>query len=153
MGYLAAWFGESAGTAAIIFAIIPFFNYLFGSCYLFIFIADDITKDLRTFNTAVAASTETKSSNASNRAELINQFCAVIQFYADAKEYAFELVYRHNLWSTMKYFYLLFRCIGAFNHIYKYSLFAFFVWIMLLLSSALVAIQFLIVEYKVNCIQ
>lgn len=45
-------------------------------------------------------------------------------------------------------FFACFRCIDEFNQIYRYSLFTFYVWVMLLSSSSLVTMQFLSVEYS-----
>lgn len=50
-----------------------------------------------------------------------------------------------NRWS----FSLCSSCVDAFNVIYKYSLFAFYVYIMLLLSCSLVTLQYLLVEYGI----
>lgn len=79
-GFVIVWLCESAGCAATMFAILPLIFYLFGSCWLFAFIADDIADDLTAFNETV------KASNAENRSELSDKFCAIMQFYADAKE-------------------------------------------------------------------
>lgn len=43
------------------------------------------------------------------------------------------------------------RCIMEFNHVFEYSLFAFFAWDMLSVSSLLVTIQFELVEDMFHC--
>lgn len=82
-----AWLGESAGLAFLIFAFMPFFKYLIGSFWLFIYIAEDIKSDLIAFNDNVASKTATTTAtpNAQNRIELLDQFCAVAKVYEDAK--------------------------------------------------------------------
>lgn len=47
--------------------------------------------------------------------------------------------------------YLFFRRIKDFNQMYKYSLFAYFSWNMLSLSSVLITLQFQLVEYISFC--
>lgn len=67
-----------------------FFCYFFSACWLFIFIADDIKEDLVVFNTDVISfenGTDAKqSSDVEHRVKLMNQFCANVQTYTDAKE-------------------------------------------------------------------
>lgn len=60
------------------------FRNFFRYCQ-FIFIADDIKKDLTAFN-SVTSLTTTQASNATNRAEMMHQFCAIVQIYTDAKQ-------------------------------------------------------------------
>lgn len=79
-----AWFCESAGEFAVFFAVIPFFSYLFGSCCLFICIADDIREDLTVFNILTAHTA--KKSDVENRVELMNRYRSNVQVYLDAKQ-------------------------------------------------------------------
>lgn len=87
IGYLMAWFPGCAGVF-IKFAITPFFNYLFGSSWLFWYIADDIITDLTAFNNDVFSKKCAKAnpSNSRKRVELITKFCATVQIYTDAKQ-------------------------------------------------------------------
>lgn len=84
VGYLVAWFGESIGMIASVLALIPFLSYLFGTCMLLYFIANDITNDLTAFNSTVAI--DTNPLNAGNRAKFSRKFCAIVQICSDAKE-------------------------------------------------------------------
>lgn len=79
LGYSVAWFGQAFGwtvTASVAFSV---YCFSFGSNLHFIFIAEDITKDLVDFNSIV------KTPNA-NREELMERFCTVIQLYSYVKE-------------------------------------------------------------------
>lgn len=58
-GYIVAWICGNFGLASVIFGFVPFSNYLLGSCWLFIFIADDIAEDLNEFNIVVSTETGT----------------------------------------------------------------------------------------------
>lgn len=78
-GYLAAWISECAGSATIAFSITQFLNLFMGSCWLFIHIADDITKDLVAFNIDVRAAKQ-------NHAESMERFRYMVQIYSDAKQ-------------------------------------------------------------------
>ena len=69
-----ARFSQFAGGCATYSFCIPTFSIIFGSCWLFIFIAEDIAKDLANFN-----SNETTNEN-------LKRFCDVVQMYSDAKE-------------------------------------------------------------------
>lgn len=79
-GYLVAWIGQCAGVGTIITIPITFFNTVFGSKWLFMVIAEDITSDLTAFNNDVD-----KMQTISHRAESIQRFCTIIQLYTDAK--------------------------------------------------------------------
>lgn len=79
-GYLMAWVGQCAGVGTIITIPITFFNTVFGSKWLFMVIAEDITNDLAAFN-----SDTVKKLNESNRAGSMTRFCAIIQLYTNAK--------------------------------------------------------------------
>lgn len=78
-GYLVAFFCQYIGSACIMTGYIQFFSLLFGSFWLFIVIADDMTNELATLNNIV------KTTNG-NRMELMKRFCHIIQTYADAQE-------------------------------------------------------------------
>lgn len=64
----------------------PFYQYLFGSGWLFIFIANDIKEDLAAFNTDVTIFENVTKNRDEHRFKLTNKFCAIIQLYTDAKE-------------------------------------------------------------------
>lgn len=83
------WFSEFVGVFVVGFEAIAFFSYLFGSCWLFVFIADDITNDLITFKThmiPVENAIKTKRNKDEHRVQLMKRFCAIVQIYTDAKE-------------------------------------------------------------------
>lgn len=79
-GYLAAWLAQCAAAAPVGSIYTQFQNIFFGSVWLFIVIATDITQDVAAFNFNVA----TKSNK--NRKELTKQFCYVLQLCLDAKQ-------------------------------------------------------------------
>lgn len=76
-----AWLGQCAGVATIIIAVIPFFNIIFASSWLFIKIAEDLTNDVVAFNKDTV---EKLKSN--YRSKLIKQFLILIEHYSDAKQ-------------------------------------------------------------------
>lgn len=78
VGYLVAWFSQFTAFCAAFSISIPNISFFFGSCWLFIFVADDITKDLSTFNAG-------KVKNG-NRVVKLKRFCDIIQVYTDAKQ-------------------------------------------------------------------
>lgn len=83
-----AWFCESFAISVVGLAIVPFFVYLVGACWLFIFIADDIKEDLRAFNSneiTIEHATKTNKANDNQHVKLMNRFCAIVQLYTDAK--------------------------------------------------------------------
>lgn len=83
IGYLVAWLTQFATAACTAMAFIQFVNFIVGSCWLFTFVAKDITqRDLTAFNTA--ATKATKSSE--NRTKLTNRFCDMLQIYSDTKQ-------------------------------------------------------------------
>lgn len=89
IGYLVAWFCDSFGLFALGLAFMPYFTYLTGSCWFFIFIADEIKTDMIAFNTEVVIvenAINPKKTSSEHRIELMNQFCATVQIYTDAKE-------------------------------------------------------------------
>lgn len=78
-GYLVAWLVEFTGCGAIIASIIPFFSLFFGSSWLFVFIAEDIRKDLTAFNS-------NENFGEGNRAENLKHFRDIVHLYSDAKQ-------------------------------------------------------------------
>lgn len=54
--------------------------FIIGSCWFFIFIADDITKDLAAFNIDI------KTSDGNHDHDMIQRFNILMQTYADAKQ-------------------------------------------------------------------
>lgn len=84
IGYLVAWVADTIGTVTVVMVATPFYMYLFGSCWLFISMADDIAMDVTAFN--LDLNTETETSSAKRRAELIGNFFAIVLIYAHAKE-------------------------------------------------------------------
>lgn len=80
MGFLVAWLVQFAGTTAILTISVPFFNIVFGSCLLFIVMAEDITNDMAAF--AIIA----KIRRASDRTKLMKRFCDIMETYSLANE-------------------------------------------------------------------
>lgn len=78
--YLLEYLSQFVELAVFITCFLQFLNFIFGSCWLFIFIAEDLTKDSTAFNDAI-----TKKDDA-NDAELTKQFCDLVQIYLDAKQ-------------------------------------------------------------------
>lgn len=78
--YLVAWLAQSAGLSVLASIIIHFLNLVFGSCWLFIFIVEDVTQDVVAFNIAAKAVVSN-----GNGTELTNRFCDTVQIYSDAK--------------------------------------------------------------------
>lgn len=75
-----AWLVQSAGaTTGSVY--IQFCNFFFGSCWLFIFIAEDITQDVAGFNFIATTST------GQNCGELSKRFRDMVQIHSDAKQY------------------------------------------------------------------
>lgn len=81
MGYSVAFVAQLAGALLAAIIYIQFTNLIFGSCWLFIFIAEDITEDVAAFNIASVA----RKPNG-NRAKLTKRFCDLVQTYSDAKQ-------------------------------------------------------------------
>lgn len=77
VGYLLGWLTLCAGCAAGAVPTFIFLSLVFGSCWLFIFIAEDITQDVAAFN--FTASNE-------NQRELTKRFCDTVQIHSDAKQ-------------------------------------------------------------------
>lgn len=59
-----------------------FFSIIYGSNWIFIVIAEDITNDVTAFNDSTA-----KVPKDSDRAELMEHFCNIVQCYLDAKQW------------------------------------------------------------------
>lgn len=78
-GYLMAALLQCAGCVCVLALLMQFFNLLIGSCWLFVCIARDITKDWAKFNAAVR-------STGGNDAKLTKRFCRLVQVYSDAKQ-------------------------------------------------------------------
>lgn len=83
-GYLVAWLTQCVEGASIVATDILFLGIVFGSSWLFIVIAEDITYDVIAFNNLVT--TLKTEDNDSDHAELIKRFCDIIQQYMDAKQ-------------------------------------------------------------------
>lgn len=90
LGYSAAGFLQFAAGSATFLIAIPNVSFFCSSCWLFIFVADDITNDLMAFN-RVKAKKE-------NLVPKLKRFCEIIQIHSDAKQYAtrkpFQLIWK-----------------------------------------------------------
>lgn len=141
LGYLVAWLSEFAGIWAIGGTVGTFFNLILGSCWVFIVMAEDIRKDLTTFNTDVEAN--------SKRAHQLTCFCHLIQLYSDAKQLVCNMLpISGKTDGLICCDFTRRRCVNEFNALLKYSLFAFMFLLMLSVSSTLVTLQFQLVEYN-----
>ena len=78
-GYFVAWLTEASGAVGVFTTCTLVFMFMFDSCQLFVFIAEDITNELADFNDAV------KKPNA-NHEELMDRLSNSLQAYSDAKE-------------------------------------------------------------------
>lgn len=169
-----AWLAQFAGGVISGCIYGQFLSVFIASCWLFTFVAEDITQDVTAFNRQ-----STKAVKC--RAELKKRFCDIIQTYSDAKQWEHQsnchflyLQHIHKEWMRPKdaliprmwwwkcpcahlvdrsILYelpwisnLFSRCITEFNQINEYSLFAFFLWDMLAISSTLVTLQFQLVK-------
>lgn len=78
LGYPVAWLSQFVGGCVGYAIAIPFLSLFFDSCWLFIFVAEDITHDLTAFN----------SDQAENEmlVERLKRFCDIVQLYSDAKQ-------------------------------------------------------------------
>lgn len=85
LGYLVAWVTQCVEGASIVTTDVLFLGIVFGSSWLFIVIAKDITNYLDVFNNAVATLKEATTD--SDRTELVKHFCENIRNYADAKQW------------------------------------------------------------------
>lgn len=73
---------------SMVYGVTLFVNTVFGACWLFIHIAEDITKELSAFNNDIETSKE-------NRVELSKRFCDLIQVYSDANQLS------HNIYTKI----------------------------------------------------
>lgn len=80
LGYLVVWLAQYAGAASMTIFILQFLNFVFGSCWLFNFIAEDITQDIAGFNFIVRTTSD------GDRTGLTKHFCNIVQIYSDVKE-------------------------------------------------------------------
>lgn len=78
LGYPLAWIFQLAGGCSTFSMAILFVGFMVGSCWLFTFVADDITEDLKAFNSAEATN--------ENRVEKLKRFYDIIEIYSDAKQ-------------------------------------------------------------------
>lgn len=81
LGYIVAWSCQTAAGLSICAGVIVF-GLMFASSWIFVIIADDITQELATFNDDVKKPIK----KLKDLVEIKQQFCDVIQIYADAKE-------------------------------------------------------------------
>lgn len=79
-GYVVAFMAQCAAAIFIVFIYMQFLNLLFGSCWFFIFVAEDITRDVSAFNKY----TRTKSTE--ERAKLTKRFFDITEIHSDAKK-------------------------------------------------------------------
>lgn len=75
-----AWLAQCGGTVITVIVAVAFLNFVFGSCWLFIVIADDITNDVGRFNDIIAIR------DTDDRMELMERFRDIVEHYADAKQ-------------------------------------------------------------------
>lgn len=78
-----AWSGEFAGFEAGVIIAVPCFNIIFGSSWLFIIIAGDITNDVAAFNNSVKILVKAKLNE---RVQLMKRFCDITRNYSDTKQ-------------------------------------------------------------------
>lgn len=95
LGYLIAWLIQSVACAIGAITTTVFFYLIFGSCWLFIYIAEDTTKDLAAFNSDITSNAWKK------RPESMKSFCEIVQLYTDAKQYGFIYV-PISIWIKQK---------------------------------------------------
>lgn len=74
---------------------IHFLNFIFASCWLFIFIAQDITSDLTTSNITAGTCN-------GKRTELTECFCKLVQLYTDAKQWEGLLQKKSSFYDFIK---------------------------------------------------
>lgn len=80
-GYLIAFTAQYAGALTEVSIYTQIVVLVFGTCYLFVIIAEDITKDLEAFNTAART-----VGSANWKAEMMMRLCNLLQIYTDAKQ-------------------------------------------------------------------
>lgn len=78
-GYFVAWLGQCTGIGSVVITVASLFGIVFGSNWLFIVMADDVTNDLVAFNNTVSIQNDSDT-------RMMEQFCVIIQNYMDAKQ-------------------------------------------------------------------
>lgn len=145
-GYSVAWFAQFVGLAGVITNAVLLFGIVFGSNWLFIVMADDIKSDLAAFND----NNTVEVLKNRNHADLLKRFIVTMQNYVNAKQWvksSILWIWLDLLQCHLINLYLRYRCVNNFNQMCNFTLFSFFSWNMLAISSLLVALQFLLVEY------
>lgn len=84
MGYCVAWTILSTVIAVTTLPFVPFLNFIFGSCWLFIFMAQDIAKDLTSFNDDLQK--KLSNGNENGAVKIRKRICEIVQLYTDAKQ-------------------------------------------------------------------
>lgn len=79
-----AWPTQSAGVIVVGSIYAQFLNFVFGACWLFIFIVEDITKDVAGFSNVITTIKD------EDRSKLTERFCHIVQIFSDAKQYRLE---------------------------------------------------------------
>lgn len=74
-----AWLAQFAGLACIFIVAMTFHGMIFGSSWLFIVIAKDISNDMAAFNQTVETPND-------NDVQLQKRFCDIVQLYSNAKQ-------------------------------------------------------------------
>lgn len=83
--YVVVWMAQCVGAGSLIVGSVPCLNIVFGSTWLFIVIATDITNDLITFNkNAINASKDRDDCS-----KLAEHLCAIIRSYSDATQWVY----------------------------------------------------------------
>lgn len=78
-GYSIIFLGQWIGSVSAAGVVVQFLSLVFGSCWFFIFITNDINRDLAAFKTAIETPNE-------NQSDLTKRFCNLVQIYSDVKE-------------------------------------------------------------------
>lgn len=76
------WLAQCAGVSAVLIISTAIFNIIFGSIWLFIVIAEDLTNDMAAFNNNIVKIIQKNH----DRDELMGRFREIIQNYTDAKQ-------------------------------------------------------------------
>lgn len=79
-GYLIAFIAEYAGALTGVCVYMQVLVLVFGTSYLFIIIAEDITQDLAALDIAA------QSSDGNRDAKLMKYFCDLVEIYSDTKQ-------------------------------------------------------------------
>lgn len=80
-----AWLAQCVGLAGIFANAVILFGIIFGSNWLFIVIAEEITEDLTAFNENTVQTLKDKI-NAIDRVKLMERFLDIIKIHSDAKQ-------------------------------------------------------------------